>query len=111
MLSSLELASVDTMYVILIARPMPGVSNRTFPLMIRFLSSFAFVLAFMRALRQRPFSDWAEDRVDFCRQHVLPKTRVALKYIGLYRDGAEWDTFGHARVACPLLTFMTLRFY
>lgn len=46
---------------------------------------FTFVLSFLRALRQRPFSEWAEDRVDFCRQFVLPKTKVAAKYIGLYR--------------------------
>ena len=46
---------------------------------------FAFVLAFLRSLKQNPLSMSAHNKVDFCTQHVLPKTTLAGKYICLYR--------------------------
>lgn len=46
---------------------------------------FAFILAFLRTLKQNPFSSWASSRVDFCQRFVLPKTVMAGKYIMLYR--------------------------
>ena len=46
---------------------------------------FAFVLAFLRSLKQNPLSLHANNKVDFCSHYVLPKTRLAGKYICLYR--------------------------
>lgn len=49
------------------------------------LNCFSFVLAFLRSLRTSPFADAAADKVGFCRACVLPKTRLASKYIRLFR--------------------------
>jgi len=46
---------------------------------------FTFVLTFLRTLNQRPFTDWASSKVDFCQKLILPKTVLAGKYIMLYR--------------------------
>ena len=50
---------------------------------------FTFVLSFLRSLKQNPFSAWAENKVDFCQHYILPKTRLASKYICLYRKLKE----------------------
>ena len=46
---------------------------------------FAFVLAFLRSLKQNPLSIHASSKLDFCTHYVLPKTTLASKYICLYR--------------------------
>ena len=46
---------------------------------------FTFVLAFVSALNQNPFSAKARDKVEFCRSYILPRSRLAGKYIGLYK--------------------------
>lgn len=46
---------------------------------------FAFVLAFLRSIKQNPLSLHANNKVDFCAHYVLPKTTLAGKYICLYR--------------------------
>ena len=46
---------------------------------------FAFVLAFLRSLKQNPLSMHANQKLDFCTHYVLPKTTLAGKYICLYR--------------------------
>ena len=46
---------------------------------------FAFVLAFLRSLKQKPLSNHANNKLEFCTKYVLPKTTVAGKYICLYR--------------------------
>ena len=46
---------------------------------------FAFVLAFLRSLKQNPLSTHANQKLDFCTHYVLPKTTLAGKYICLYR--------------------------
>eukprot|EP00095_Tigriopus_kingsejongensis_P007551 snap_masked-scaffold104_size368486-processed-gene-2.8 protein:Tk07551 transcript:snap_masked-scaffold104_size368486-processed-gene-2.8-mRNA-1 annotation:"conserved hypothetical protein" len=47
---------------------------------------FDFVLAFLKSLREKPFSNLAEDKVDFCQYVILPKTSLAGKYIRLHRN-------------------------
>ncbi|CAB4066565.1 KPNA5_6 [Lepeophtheirus salmonis] len=46
---------------------------------------FEFVLSFLRALKQNPFSSLSRNKVKFCERFILPKTTVAAKYIALYR--------------------------
>eukprot|EP00096_Caligus_rogercresseyi_P008874 TRINITY_DN2889_c0_g1_i1.p1 TRINITY_DN2889_c0_g1~~TRINITY_DN2889_c0_g1_i1.p1 ORF type:complete len:281 (+),score=83.66 TRINITY_DN2889_c0_g1_i1:100-942(+) len=46
---------------------------------------FEFVLAFLRALKQNPFSALSHNKVTFCERFILPKTTLAAKYIALYR--------------------------
>ena len=46
---------------------------------------FAFVLKFLKSLKQDPFSSEANNRLEFCRKFILPKTMLAGKYICLYR--------------------------
>lgn len=47
---------------------------------------FAFVLAFLRSLKQNPLSQHASSKEDFCTHYILPKTTFAGKYICLYRQ-------------------------
>ena len=60
---------------------------------------FAFVLNFLKSLKQNPFSSEANNKLDFCRKFILPKTTLAGKYICLYRkikkcgDGDIRDVF------------------
>jgi len=53
---------------------------------------FAFVLAFLRSLKQNPLSMHANNKVDFCTHYVLPKTILAGKYICLFRKIKARDT-------------------
>ena len=46
---------------------------------------FAFVLNFLKSLKQDPFSSEACQKLEFCRKYILPKTTLAGKYICLYR--------------------------
>lgn len=46
---------------------------------------FAFVLAFLRSLKQNPLSKHANNKLEFCSKYVLPKTSLAGKYICLFR--------------------------
>ena len=46
---------------------------------------FAFVLNFLKVLKQNPISSEANNKLEFCRKYVLPKTALAGKYICLYR--------------------------
>ena len=41
---------------------------------------FAFVLAFLRSLKQNPLSMHANNKVDFCTHYVLPKTIQGISY-------------------------------
>ena len=50
---------------------------------------FAFVLAFLRSLKQNPVSKHANNKIDFCSHYVLPKTTLAGKYICLFRKIKE----------------------
>lgn len=52
---------------------------------------FHFVLAFLQSLRQDGIV--ANDKVSFCQNYILPKTRSASRYIKLYRklqSTASW---------------------
>lgn len=46
---------------------------------------FEFVLAFLRTLKQNPFSAAAANKFEFCERYILPKTTSAAKYICVYR--------------------------
>ena len=50
---------------------------------------FAFVLAFLRSLKQEPLSSHANNKLEFCTKYVLPKTTIAGKYICLFRKIRE----------------------
>lgn len=55
------------------------------------MNCFDFVLTFLKALRQEPFSSLARDKVDFCQRVILPKTSLAGKYIRLFRKLEDTD--------------------
>lgn len=47
---------------------------------------FAFVLTFLRALRQNPYSGAVcREKVQFCERYVVPRARAAGKYVTLFR--------------------------
>lgn len=50
---------------------------------------FAFVLSFLRTLKQNPFSTAAANKFEFCERYILPKTTSAAKYICVYRKIKE----------------------